>query len=40
MYAFVGGRTSDHSAVTFQVGGHPEPFRLAVSGVALVEREG
>ncbi|GAA2644624.1 hypothetical protein [Paractinoplanes durhamensis] len=40
VYAFVGGKTSSHSELTFQVGGHPDPFRLAVSGVALVDQDG
>ncbi|SNY70216.1 carbohydrate binding domain-containing protein [Paractinoplanes atraurantiacus] len=36
-YRFVAARTSAHSELTFQVGGHAEDFRLEVADVALVE---
>jgi hypothetical protein len=40
VYRFAGGKTSDHSELTFQVGGHPDDFRLQVSDVRLVEQGG
>ncbi|MEU8820092.1 hypothetical protein [Actinoplanes sp. NPDC048796] len=36
-YRFVAAKTSAHSELTFQVGGHPEDFHLEVADIALVE---
>ncbi|MFF5078349.1 hypothetical protein ACFY36_14965 [Actinoplanes sp. NPDC000266] len=36
-YRFVAARTSPHSELTFQVGGHAEDFRLDIADVALIE---
>lgn len=38
IYQFTGAKTSNHSELTFQVGGQPQDFTLKVSDVALVEQ--